>query len=194
MMRAAFTVVPDVVYSPIEPAIALFTTKMSEPEIAMPNGVLSPVTKLAFTRAPDVVYSEITSPFVMNKSPPDTAMPKGPGKPVIKSAFTTAPDVVYSPITPLEALATKNYDVKQIPYRIVTKNGGPAEKANGAEVENLKVADFEAKLRADLASVGIDFHEVTDKLLAAGVKSFEDSFSDLMHTISVKREALLKKV
>jgi ribose transport system substrate-binding protein len=51
------------------------------------------------------------------------------------------------------ALATKNYDVPQIPYRIVTKDGGPTETVNGVAVENLKAAEFEAKLRADIDSV-----------------------------------------
>jgi ribose transport system substrate-binding protein len=51
------------------------------------------------------------------------------------------------------ALATKNYEVPVIPYRVVTKTGGPTETVNGVAVENLKVADFEAKLRADIASV-----------------------------------------
>jgi ribose transport system substrate-binding protein len=54
----------------------------------------------------------------------------------------------------VEALATKNFDVKAIPYRVVTRNGGPTETADGTAVENLKVADFEAKLRADIASAG----------------------------------------
>ena len=40
-----------------------------------------------------------------------------------------------------------------IPYRVVTKDGGPEETVNGLKVVNLKVADFEAKLRADIASV-----------------------------------------
>jgi ribose transport system substrate-binding protein len=53
----------------------------------------------------------------------------------------------------VQALATKNFDVPVIPYRVVTKDGGPTETVNGAAVENLKVAEFEAKLRADLASV-----------------------------------------
>ena len=53
----------------------------------------------------------------------------------------------------VEALATKNYDIKMIPYRIVTKNGGPMARINGVEVENLKAEDFDTKLRADLASV-----------------------------------------
>jgi ribose transport system substrate-binding protein len=52
----------------------------------------------------------------------------------------------------VEAFATKNYDVKPIPYRIVSKDGGPTETVDGTPVENLKVADFEAKLRADIKS------------------------------------------
>jgi ribose transport system substrate-binding protein len=53
----------------------------------------------------------------------------------------------------VEAFATKNYDIKSIPYRIVTKNGGPTEKVNGVDVENLKEADFTPKLHADIDSV-----------------------------------------
>lgn len=40
-----------------------------------------------------------------------------------------------------------------IPYRIVTKDGAPTETINGVSVVNFKVADFEAKLKADLDSV-----------------------------------------
>jgi len=39
-----------------------------------------------------------------------------------------------------------------IPYRKVTKDGGPEETVNGTKVVNLKVADFKAKLEADIAS------------------------------------------
>ncbi len=59
----------------------------------------------------------------------------------------------------VEALAAKARGddsklVKEpIPYRVITKNGGPDETVGGLVVKNLKVADFEAKLRADLASV-----------------------------------------
>jgi ribose transport system substrate-binding protein len=41
-----------------------------------------------------------------------------------------------------------------IPYRVVTKDGGPDETVNGLVVKFPKVADFEAKLREDLKSVG----------------------------------------
>lgn len=59
----------------------------------------------------------------------------------------------------VEALAAKARGddsklVKEpIPYRVITKDGGPDETVNGLVVKNLKVADFEAKLRSDLASV-----------------------------------------
>jgi ribose transport system substrate-binding protein len=52
----------------------------------------------------------------------------------------------------VEALATKNYNVAPIPYRVVTKDGGPDETVNGVVVKNLKEADFTAKLKADLDS------------------------------------------
>lgn len=40
-----------------------------------------------------------------------------------------------------------------IPYRVVTKDGGPEETVGGLKIANLKVDDFEKKLRDDLASV-----------------------------------------
>jgi ribose transport system substrate-binding protein len=40
-----------------------------------------------------------------------------------------------------------------IPYRIVTKDGGPDQTVNGLVVKNLKEVDFTKKLRDDLASV-----------------------------------------
>jgi ribose transport system substrate-binding protein len=40
-----------------------------------------------------------------------------------------------------------------IPYRVVTKDGGPDETVGGLVVKNLKAAEFEKKLRDDLASV-----------------------------------------
>lgn len=44
-------------------------------------------------------------------------------------------------------------NIEPIAYRVVTKDGGPDETINGVKVLNLKATDFEAKLRADLASV-----------------------------------------
>lgn len=39
-----------------------------------------------------------------------------------------------------------------IPYRVVTKDGGPEETVNGTPVKNLKAADFAKELKANLAS------------------------------------------
>jgi ribose transport system substrate-binding protein len=41
-----------------------------------------------------------------------------------------------------------------IPYRVISKDGGPAEEVNGIKVENLKAADFAKQLRADIDSAG----------------------------------------
>ena len=49
---------PDVVYSPIVPALQLATNR-SDPDTAMPVGEFNPETREAFTTAPDVVYSPI---------------------------------------------------------------------------------------------------------------------------------------
>ena len=56
----AFTVAPEVVYSPIvrEPA---FTTNTSEPDTAMATGLSNPVISEAFTVAPEVVYAPTVS-------------------------------------------------------------------------------------------------------------------------------------
>ena len=40
-----------------------------------------------------------------------------------------------------------------IPYRVVTKDGGPDEVVNGTTVKNIPVADFAKKLKEDLDSV-----------------------------------------
>lgn len=42
---------------------------------------------------------------------------------------------------------------KAVPYRIVTKDGGPTETVDGVEVKNLKVEDFRKELESNLASV-----------------------------------------
>ena len=41
-----------------------------------------------------------------------------------------------------------------VAHQVVTKDGGPTETSGGIAVKNLKLADYEAKLTADLASVG----------------------------------------
>ncbi len=46
----------------------------------------------------------------------------------------------------------------------------------------------------ELAALGIDIKDVTDKLLREGVESFGKSFESLMNGIKTKREALLAEV
>jgi len=116
-IREAFTVSPEVVYSPIVP-VSLFKTNKFDPDTAIPNGVFNHVITL--TVAPEVVYSPIESPpkFVTNRFDPDTAMkippkPRTPetSNPVISEAFTVSPEVVYSPIVPVtpDVLATNKF-------------------------------------------------------------------------------------
>lgn len=61
----------------------------------------------------------------------------------------------YKSVEILAALArgdqSKAVDVP-IPYRLVTKDGGPDETVNGAKIVNLKVADFKKELEQNLAS------------------------------------------
>jgi transaldolase/glucose-6-phosphate isomerase len=56
----------------------------------------------------------------------------------------------------------------------------------------LEGRDEAVKVMADLASVGIDFKDVTDKLLRDGVKLFADAFHDLFKTIKEKRAKILQ--
>ena len=39
-----------------------------------------------------------------------------------------------------------------IPYRVVTKDGGPEEEVNGIKVQNLRADEFAKQLRADIDS------------------------------------------
>ena len=81
-MSEAFTVAPEVVYSPIVP-VPLFVTNRFEPDAAIPYGLLNPATSEAFTVAPEVEYSLIVSVTVSatNRFDPDTAMPSGNSSP-----------------------------------------------------------------------------------------------------------------
>ena len=54
----AFTVAPEVVYSPIVP-LPSFATNRFDPDTAMPIGSFNPEISEAFTVAPEVVYSPI---------------------------------------------------------------------------------------------------------------------------------------
>src|SRR5580704_10845841 len=73
VISEAFTVAPEVVYSPTVPLEA-FATNRFPPDTAMPSGKLNPETSEAFTVAPVVAsYSPIVllTRFATNKFPPD---------------------------------------------------------------------------------------------------------------------------
>jgi len=76
---AAFTVAPDVVYSPIVLAL-LFATKTSDPDTATPTAPFDPEISDEFTIAPEVVHSPtmlVPTLLATNKFEPDIAMPHG---------------------------------------------------------------------------------------------------------------------
>jgi transaldolase len=50
------------------------------------------------------------------------------------------------------------------------------------------------KLIADLGAKGVSLHDVTEQLVADGVKSFAQSFKEMLDAISAKHEALASKV
>jgi transaldolase/glucose-6-phosphate isomerase len=52
------------------------------------------------------------------------------------------------------------------------------------------VAEAQHTMKA-LAAAGVSIEEVTDKLLADGVKSFADSFDQLLANVEEKRDRLL---
>ena len=104
------------VYSPtvslLLKIVPVFTTNRSEPDTAMPKGVVNPEMSDAFTVAAEVVYSPTpllpppAPSFTTKRSEPDTAIPVGLFKPEISVAFTVAPEVVYSPIMPRKLFTT----------------------------------------------------------------------------------------
>ena len=63
----------------------------------------------------------------------------------------------YQSVTILAALAKGDKSKlpkpgEMIPYRLVTKDGGPDQTVNGTVVKNLKAADFAKQLKADIES------------------------------------------
>src|SRR5271169_1452132 len=107
----AFTVAPEVVYSPIVPAPNSVTNKF-EPSTAISPAPPRPEISAAFTVAPEVVYTPIVlRPWLpTNRFEPDTAMPVGSYNPVIREAFTVAPEVVYSPTLPAPNSVTNKFE------------------------------------------------------------------------------------
>jgi len=68
-----------------------------------------------------------------------------------------------------------------------------AFKEHGVSEPTLLLGMSEAKsFMGELASAGIDFNDVTAKLLRDGVKVFEDAFVSLMKTVNEKRAKLLE--
>jgi transaldolase/glucose-6-phosphate isomerase len=68
-----------------------------------------------------------------------------------------------------------------------------AFKSHGAAEATLLQGMPEAKtFMSELAAAGVDFKDVTDKLLRDGVKIFADAFDSLMGTVKEKREKLIK--
>ena len=109
-ISAAFTVSPEVVYSPIVPVLRLVTNKFP-PDTAMPVGVFNPEISAAFTVAPVVAYSPIV-PMAWRHDKQiasRTAMPLGRFNPDISAAFTVAPEMVNLPIVPMLSFATNRF-------------------------------------------------------------------------------------
>src|SRR5256885_46615 len=85
-IKAALTVAPEVVYSPIVPLFK-FETNRFPPDNARPVGLLNPEIKALLTVAPVVaLYSPIVllPLFVTKRLPPDTARRNGLLNPEIK--------------------------------------------------------------------------------------------------------------
>jgi hypothetical protein len=86
----AFTVSPDMVYSPIVP-VWKFVTNKFPPDTAMPFGPFRPEIRAASTIAPVVaLYSPIVpvTESVTNRFPPEIAMSIGEISPETSAAFT----------------------------------------------------------------------------------------------------------
>lgn len=108
MINAAFTIAPEVVYSPMVP-VELLTTKRLFPDTATALGKFKPLISEEFIIAPDVLYSPIVpvSSFATNRFPPDKAIPVGNPSPETNEPLITEPEVVYSPIVLSLAWLTK---------------------------------------------------------------------------------------
>jgi hypothetical protein len=113
--NAGFTVVPDVVYSPIVPLPKLVpqvATNRFDPSTVIPNGSCNPETSEAFIVDPSVPYSPIVfGPWlVTNRSDPERTRPVGSLNPETSEGFTVDPSVPYSPIVSLPIFVTNRFD------------------------------------------------------------------------------------
>jgi hypothetical protein len=117
VINEAFSFVPDVVYSAMDPLIVVFVTSRFDPETATFIGKVNPLTSDGLTEPPVIVYAPIKPvPKLVpksetNKFDPDTATPLGPlafaPNPLTSEAFTVVPAVLYAPIVPPEWFTTK---------------------------------------------------------------------------------------
>jgi hypothetical protein len=148
VISEAFTVVPEVVYSPILP-VPLLTTKRFDPDTAMPTGKFNPVMSAAFTAVPEVVYSPIVpvlTAFPTNRFDPDTAMPLGPFNPEISEAFTVAPEVVYAPIVPRLKFVSKILSPRAVAG--IAKIAAPTESIGTVRRPTANAVDRERQSRS----------------------------------------------
>jgi transaldolase len=104
-------------------------------------------------------------------------------------ASTSTKNPAYSDILYVEELVAP-HTVNTMPPATVVAGGdhGDARLTLEDNIENAR-ADL-----ANLKAAGISMEEITDELLAAGVKAFADSYNDLLEDVSSKASALLETV
>jgi transaldolase len=104
-------------------------------------------------------------------------------------ASTSTKNPAYSDILYVEELVAPHTVNTMPPATVVAwEDHGDARLTLEDNIENAR-ADL-----ANLKAAGISMEEITDELLAAGVKAFADSYNDLLEDISGKASALLETV
>jgi len=101
VISEAFTVAPEVVYSPIE-FDPWFKMKRFDPESIISVGPARPEIKAALTRVPEVVYSLMVPMllFATNMRVPEIARLTGLSRPVSSEELIAAPELSNTPIAP----------------------------------------------------------------------------------------------
>ncbi len=104
-------------------------------------------------------------------------------------ASTSTKNPAYSDILYVEELIAPDTVNTLPPATVVAwEDHGEARLTLEDNIENAR-ADL-----ANLAAAGISMEEITDELLAAGIKAFADSYDDLLKDVSGKASALLETV
>jgi transaldolase len=104
-------------------------------------------------------------------------------------ASTSTKNPAYSDILYVEELVAPHTVNTMPPATVVAwEDHGDARLTLEDNIENAR-ADL-----ANLKAAGISMEEITDELLAAGVKAFADSYNDLLEDVSSKASALLETV